>query len=227
MTFKFIAHRGASSETEDNSKDAFELAIKYQSDLIETDVQITQDGVLILEHDFDVESQSVVASRFSELKAMKSHLLTVAEALRDFGNRIPFCWEVKAQGTETALVQLVHDLIPQKQWQQTEFTSFFFGTAVMLRKLAPDNNVGWLTREWSEEAIQKVKAVGLNQICPMAQSVIGNPSLVDTAHDNGLMVRVWSVTSPEMIPDLVKAGVYGGTVNWPKEAREMISSPNQ
>ena len=223
MTFKIIAHRGASSEAEDNSNEGFELAMKYESDLIETDVQITQDGVLILEHDFDVESQSIANLRFSELKAIKPHLLTVTEALRDFGNRIPFCWEIKAQGTETALVQLVKDLTPQAQWEQTEFTSFFFGTAVMLRKLAPDNQVGWLTREWSEDAIEKVKSAGLSQICPMAQSVIDRPELVQIASDHGLLVRAWSITSVDMIPDLITAGVYGCTVNWAREAKKILS----
>lgn len=222
MTFKIIAHRGASSEAEDNSHDAFERAVEYKSDLIETDVQITQDGVLILEHDFDVESQSVANMRFDELKAIKPHLSTVAEALRDFGSRIPFCWEIKAQGTETALVQLTQDLTPQAQWEQTEFTSFFFGTAVMLRKLAPNHQVGWLTREWSEDAIQKVKAAGLSQICPMAQSVLDHPDLVQTATDQGLLVRVWSITSVNMIPDLINAGVYGCTVNWAREARAIV-----
>lgn len=222
MTFKIIAHRGASSEAEDNSHDAFELAVKYKSDLIETDVQITQDGVLILEHDFDVESQSVANMRFDELKTIKPHLLTVAEALRDFSSRIPFCWEIKAQGTETALVQLAHDLTPQAQWEQTEFTSFFFGTAVMLRKLAPNHQVGWLTREWSADAIQKVKTAGLSQICPMAQSVIDHPDLVQIATDQGLLIRVWSITSVDMIPELIKAGVYGCTVNWAQEARAIV-----
>ena len=56
MSFLFIAHRGASADAPDNSAQAFQLAIEQQSDLIETDVQITQDGVLVLEHDSIVSS---------------------------------------------------------------------------------------------------------------------------------------------------------------------------
>ena len=75
------------------------------------------------------------------------------------------------------------------------------------------------TREWDEAAVQKVAAAGLTQICPQAESVIRQPELVKTAQATGLHVRVWSVTRPDMIPDLEKANVYGGTVNWPAQAR--------
>lgn len=219
MSFLFIAHRGASADAPDNSAQAFQLAIEQQSDLIETDVQITQDGVLVLEHDSIVNGQAVASTRLSDLRARNPHLLTAAAALRKFGDRIPFCWEIKAEGVETALVTLVRDLLPDAMWQRTEFTSFFFGTAVKLHQLAPDNQAGWLTREWDEAAIQKVAAAGLTQICPQAESVIHQPELVKTAQAAGLHVRVWSVTRPDMIPHLEKANVYGGTVNWPAQAR--------
>jgi len=223
MAFQFIAHRGASADAVDNSAEAFELAIEQDSDLIETDVQITQDGVLVLEHDFEVEGHAVSISRLAELQALNPHSLTVAAALAQFGERIPFCWEVKASGCETALVMLVKDLLSESMRQRTEFTSHRFGTAVHLAQLAPHNNTGWLTREWNEEAIQKVKAVGLKQICPQAADVLAQPDLVKTATDNGLLVRVWNVQNPEMIPGLVKAGVYGGTVNWPAAARNTMT----
>lgn len=224
MTFVVIAHRGASADAPDNTAAAFERALEQGADLIETDVQTTQEGILILEHDFEIDAQSVAASRWVELKTLKPDLLTAAAALVRFGTRIPFCWEIKANGSETALVQLVRDLVPPSIWMRTEFTSFFFGTAVHLHRLAPDNNVGWLTREWSVDAIAKVQTAGLQQICPMAQSVIDQPELVATARAAGLLVRVWSVASPDMIPALVAAGVYGGTVNWPGQARAQLTN---
>jgi glycerophosphoryl diester phosphodiesterase len=223
MTFTFIAHRGASADAPDNTTAAFQLAIEQQSDMIETDVQITEDGVLVLEHDFDVSGHPVAASRLSELRALKPDLLTVAATLRDFGGRIPFCWEVKAPGVETALVNLVRDLLPEAMWARTHFTSFWFGSAVKVRQLAPDVTVGWLTRDWSEAAIAQVKDAGLTQICPPAEAALHHPALVEAAHAAGLQVRVWLVTGPQLVPDLAAAGVYGGTVNWPAQARAALS----
>jgi glycerophosphoryl diester phosphodiesterase len=222
VPFKIIAHRGASADAPDNSPAAFRLAIAQRADLIETDVQRTEDGVLVLEHDFEVGSRLVPASRLNELRSLKPELLTVAAALYEFGSQIPFCWEVKQPGPETALVTLIQDLVPAVTWQRTEFTSFFFGSAVHLRELAPANQVGWLTRDWDEAAIKQVMAAGLSQICPPAARVIAEPGLVEVARLAGLEVRVWRVTGPEIVPALAAAGVYGGTVNWPAQARAAL-----
>jgi glycerophosphoryl diester phosphodiesterase len=224
MTFKIIAHRGGSADAPDNSIEAFRLAIEQGADLIETDVQITLDGVLVLEHDFDIEGHSVINSRYAELLALKPHLVTLAKALVLYGDVIPFCWEVKANGTETALVQMVQDIASQAIWEQTEFTSFFWGSALKLRQLAPSHQVGWLTEDWSESAIEKVQSARLSQICPPAQAVVDNPELVKIAHQAGLNVRVWRMTSPDLIPPLVMAGVYGATVNWTTEVRKTLDS---
>lgn len=224
MSFKVIAHRGASADAPDNSMEAFDLAIEQGAHLIETDVQITQDGVLILEHDFDIEGQSVATSRYDKLLRLKPHLVTLAQALVAYGDTIPFCWEVKANGVETALVQMVRDIVDPAIWKQTEFTSFFWGTALKLRQLAPQNPVGWLTHEWTPEAIMRVQVAGLSQICPPAQAVVDQPELVKVAHDAGLHVRVWRMTSPDLIPPLVEVGVYGATVDWTATAFQTLDS---
>ena len=224
MTFKIIAHRGASADAPDNSMEAFGLAIEQGADLIETDVQITQDGVLVLEHDFDIEDYSVASSRYTALRALKPHLVTLAQALVAYGDTIPFCWEVKANGTETALVRMVQDIVSPQIWKQTEFTSFHWGSAHKLRELVPSHQVGWLTEDWSAEAIAKVQSAGLSQICPPAQAVIDQPELVNVAHEAGLRVRAWRMTSPDLIPPLAKLGVYGATVNWTAKARKTLDS---
>ena len=224
MTFKIIAHRGASVDAPDNSIEAFHLAIEQGAHLIETDVQITQDGVLILEHDFDIAGHSVANSRYAELLALKPHLVTLAQALVAFGDTISFCWEVKANGTETALVRMVHDITSPRMWEQTEYTSFYWGSALKLRELVPVHQVGWLTEDWSMSAIAKVQTAGLSQICPPAQAVIDKPDLVGVAHQAGLNVRVWRMTSPDLIPPLVALGVYGATVDWTAKAYETLNS---
>ena len=222
MTFKIIAHRGASADAPDNSIEAFRLAIEQGADLIETDVQITQDGVLVLEHDFDIAGHSVANSCYAELLALKPHLVSLAQALVAFGDKIPFCWEVKANGTETALVHMVQDISSQKIHEQTEYTSFFWGSALKLRQLAPAYQVGWLTEDWSESAIRKVQSAGLNQICPPASAIVDHPELVKVAYQAGLNVRAWRMTSPDLIPPLVAAGVYGATVDWTAKARQVL-----
>lgn len=68
-----IAHRGASKYAPENTKSAFEKAIELKADGIETDVQLSKDGVLVIIHDYKVnrtsnESGKVNNYNLSELK---------------------------------------------------------------------------------------------------------------------------------------------------------------
>ena len=51
METKIYAHRGASKYAPENTMPAFQLALDMNADGIETDVQLTKDGVPILIHD--------------------------------------------------------------------------------------------------------------------------------------------------------------------------------
>lgn len=222
--FKVFAHRGASAYTTDNEAEAFELAIRQGAPVIETDVQMTADGILVLQHDALVEGRFVAAVTLAELQQIRPGLLTVAAALRDFGERIPFCWEIKASGFEAALVALVRDSVPADIWQQTEFTSFYPASAYACQQHAPRNRAGWLTREYNESAIEACHAAGLSQYCPPAPAIIEQPALVKVAQEKGLLVRAWHVDDPAWVPQLAAAGVYGATVNWPDQALAALES---
>ncbi len=216
--FKVIAHRGASAYAPDNSTAAFDLAIEQGAPLIETDVQMTADGVLVLVHDWLVSSRLVLDVTLAELRVLVPHVLTVGEALHEFGARIPFCWEVKQPGIEVALVTTVRNGVPDAIWEQTEFTSFFPTAAVACHRAAPGTMVGWLTRDYTEAAIDAVHAAGLPQYCPQASEILANPTLVHYARDKGLQVRAWDMRDPAWTPQLAELGVYGATVNWPDRA---------
>src|SRR5512142_2584686 len=131
-SFKVIAHRGASAHAPGNTAAAFRLAIDVHAPLIETDVRRTADDILILEHDEDVGGLLVAGATLAELRAVNPLLLTVAAALKTFGQEIAFCWEVKAPDIAPALVNLIHDLIPDALWSQTEFTSFLWKNTLAL-----------------------------------------------------------------------------------------------
>jgi glycerophosphoryl diester phosphodiesterase len=46
-----FAHRGANQEAAENTRSAFEAALRYPIDGLETDVQLTRDGIPVLWHD--------------------------------------------------------------------------------------------------------------------------------------------------------------------------------
>jgi glycerophosphoryl diester phosphodiesterase len=60
------AHRGANREAAENTRTAFERALCYPIDGIETDVQLSRDGVAVLWHDRDLKKLGLPGKRIDD-----------------------------------------------------------------------------------------------------------------------------------------------------------------
>jgi glycerophosphoryl diester phosphodiesterase len=60
------AHRGANREAAENTRTAFERALAYPIDGIETDVQLTRDEVAVLWHDRDLKKLGLPGKRIDD-----------------------------------------------------------------------------------------------------------------------------------------------------------------
>ncbi len=60
------AHRGANREAAENTRTAFDLALAYPIDGMETDVQLSRDGVAVLWHDGFLGKLGLPASRIDD-----------------------------------------------------------------------------------------------------------------------------------------------------------------
>lgn len=60
------AHRGANREAAENTRTAFDRALRYAIDGIETDIQISRDGVAVLWHDDDLEKIGLPGRRIDD-----------------------------------------------------------------------------------------------------------------------------------------------------------------
>lgn len=74
MSVCFIAHRGYSGRYQMNTEEAFTEAVRHGSGGIETDVRVTADGVLVVNHDdtakfADGTELDVASSTYAELTA--------------------------------------------------------------------------------------------------------------------------------------------------------------
>lgn len=63
---KIYAHRGANREAAENTQTAFEKALVYPIDGIETDVQLTRDEVAVLWHDRDLRKLGLPGKRIDD-----------------------------------------------------------------------------------------------------------------------------------------------------------------
>lgn len=74
-SIQIFAHRGANREAAENTRTAFDRALAYPIDGIETDIQLTRDGVAVLWHDRFLDKLGMKDKRIddfdhAELRAM-------------------------------------------------------------------------------------------------------------------------------------------------------------
>lgn len=218
-----IAHRGASAYAPENTIAAFELAIEMGADAIETDVQCSSDGRLVLFHDSLLDRTSdgrglVTSQTLEELQRLDiggwfgpehagTRILELGTALDHFLEKIPLVLEIK----DPAAALPMMSAIPRTD--RIEITSFDWDAVLSARNQAPGFRFGFLTPRFDTAEIERCFEAGLQQICPHANSV--SADVVAEAHRQGLDVRAWGVSERTQIDVLRDAGVDGTTCNWP------------
>ncbi len=116
-TCKILAHRGANRYAPENTRPAFDKAFEFAVDGVETDVQLSKDGVPVLWHDAfldklglnqqrldDFDFQQLLAMRFTETPTVTG-LMGLAEFLACYRGRGVLNVEVKCRARESALRQ--------------------------------------------------------------------------------------------------------------------------
>ena len=225
-TVQAIAHRGASAYAPENTRAAFDLALDMHADALETDIRLTQDGVLVLCHDATVDRVSdgtgaVADLTLDELKRLDfgarfgpefagQRLLTVAAFLEEYGARLPLALEIKADYVVKPLYAMVRRM---GLTDQVTFTSFDLSWLEAMRRADAVVEIGYLTRQFDDAAIRQARSIKLTQICPSAAAAAAE--MVDKAHGFGLSVRAWGVNDDVLQERALQAGVDGMTTNWP------------
>lgn len=67
MRTQIFAHRGANKEAAENTRTAFDKALRYPIDGIETDIQLSRDEVAVLWHDDDLAKLGFPEKRIDDL----------------------------------------------------------------------------------------------------------------------------------------------------------------
>ncbi|MFN8525654.1 MAG: glycerophosphodiester phosphodiesterase family protein [Chloroflexota bacterium] len=227
-----FAHRGASGYAPENTIPAFDLGLEMGADGLETDVQRTSDGALVLIHDALVDRTTDGNGPISQLAWRDVAALDAGSWLdpKWAGLRVPtlgtlldrylgktiLCLEAKA---EDATLPLVDELVRRgiTNRADVQLSSFSWSSVLQLAQRLPDLVVGYLTPRFDGAEIQKVLDAGLRQICPRADVL--TPALVQRAHAAGLQVRAWGVSSRDDLQRVIDSGADGTTLNWPDWAR--------
>lgn len=221
-----IAHRGASGYAPENTRAAFALAIEMGAEMIETDVQLTRDGEMVLFHDATVERTSngtgpVADYMLAELQALDlgswfeprftgERVMTLAEFIGEFVPQIPVVLEIK---DARAAVPLIEAIDVAGIGGRVHVTSFLWSALLDAQARNDGLIYGFLSSYFDRDIIDRCVARGFAQICPHVDLL--TPELVTEAHAAGLTVRAYGVSRQEQLGLLRSSGADGATVNWP------------
>jgi len=140
-----IAHRGASGLARENTMESFKKAIEIGVDMIEFDVRRTRDQVLVVHHDELMEEKPVKELTYDEISKMAKgqgfSTPTLEEVLKHTSGRVKLDVEIKEEGYEKEVVELLF-----RYFKKDEFviTSFLDSCIKKIKDDYPDINAGLL-----------------------------------------------------------------------------------
>ena len=231
---KFVnyAHRGASEYAPENTFLAFYTGIFMGANGIETDVQMTKDGVLVLFHDDTVNRMTGCDGSISdytleelkkftfEHKGLTDKIVVFEDFLKQFAFRdLTFAIEIKQRGIEREIADMIRAYHVE---EKCVVTSFIFEAVQTIKAYAPEIEVGYLIKGVTDETIAQLKAMGAEEVCPLAKEV--TPEKVVQWHNEGLRVRAWGVVNEDLMQRVYDACADGMTVNFPDKLTQYIRS---
>ncbi|MFT4264995.1 MAG: glycerophosphodiester phosphodiesterase family protein [Nocardioides sp.] len=244
-----IGHRGAPSRLPENTLASFRLACRLGADALETDLQVTRDGVLVLHHDLELrDGRHVDEVTLAELQRLDPPatriptfdelLLLLAAESRRAGRRIGLHAEVKhpahfaAAGLPMArpVLETLRDHGLDQPGSGVWLQSF---DEDFLREIRPQTELPLVQLVEPHWPVSCSSIAGYAQaIGPHRSRVLASDrfdtGLVSRAHDAGLRVFVWTLRGGEaQARRFLDAGVDGVFADDPAvalAARRVVAS---
>lgn len=234
MDYINYAHRGASSYAPENTLRSFYRGLEMKANGIETDIQRTKDGVLVLFHDDTMEritGDHACISDFTYEELLKKDfgrffgpefanekIVTFKDFLKYFGGKdLHLALETKQLGIEADTVRMAGQYASDSS---IVYTSFIWDSVVALRECSPTIKIGYLTYTINNETLDLMERHHIDQICPE----IARTSAEDVrlAESRGFTVRFWGVKDETLMRKAISLGGTGMTVNFPDKLKAAL-----
>jgi glycerophosphoryl diester phosphodiesterase len=232
---RVLAHRGAARVAPENTLEAFVAAGALGADGVELDVHRTADGALVVHHDAAASGLGVLAERpEAEIRAARPEIPTLEEAL-DACTGMLVNIEVKnlpgdadydpEEGVAAAVVAL---LIRRDRRDDVLVSSFNLESADRVRALDRSIPTGFLTLVGMDpvDGVDIAHTHGHGAVHPDVRALGGDAAgaTIARAHEQGLVVNVWTVNGADEMRRLAAAGVDAIITDVPDVARRVFDS---
>ncbi len=216
----FVAgHRGGQDAAPENTMAAFRLAIERGVDVLETDVQLTSDGVPVLLHDWTLDRTTngtgpiweIDSARLAELDAGQGeHVPTLAEflaLLAETGH--PALIELKGAWTPEQTRLVTAPVVAFGLASHVMLASFDITTLGALAETAPEIPRIVIVRQVVGDPTIIADLTGAIAIVTSRTFVERDPDAVARIHAAGLGVLVYTLNDEDAWSQAVALGVDG------------------
>ena len=244
-----IAHRGYSDLAPENTVASFDLALKKGFNIFELDVQLTNDKVPVIFHDYDFKRICGINSKVNELdfnyiseldvgswfskKFSSEKIPTFEKILQRYEKKVHLQIELKSHEKELAMI--VIDLITKNNWlnlsQQSykvpgySITSFDFNNLIEVREITNDIRTGWLLNfeeHNNDDIFNSLERYNINMLIPNVKDKIwNNTTFINNLKEKGYILCAWGAKSVKDVERMKKIKISGMTVNWPTKASKV------
>lgn len=225
-TPRVIAHRGLSLDVPENTIPAFQAAIDAGADILETDVQVSKDGEIIVAHDIDLIRMTGDTGLVSDYTARELSQIdlgggvgfpTLVEVLEAFP-RQKFNIDLKVKAAIPGFVDVITQL---RAHERVLIASFDEATRQEASKAlpgvatsaTPPHVMEGRLRSWlglSSDTWTVPPGMVAVQVPPTRWGLgLVTPSFVRTVKKKGLEVHVWTINDPDVMHRLWDMGVDG------------------
>lgn len=229
---RVIAHRGFwdTKGSAQNSIAALKKAQELNLYGSEFDVQITADGVLVVNHDDTIGGMTIEHTNYDKLKNIKL----------SNGEKLPTLDEYLAAGKEAKGIMLILEIKPHKSIEnenkavsasielvkkygledRVEYISFSLNICKELIRLAPKAQVSYLRGEISPDELKELGFTGLDYHYRILLNK--EPEWIKEAKALGLSTNAWTVNDLEAMKKLIDKGVDFITTDKPVELKKLL-----
>lgn len=230
-----FAHRGADSGTMENTRSAFDKALSYAVDGIETDVQLSRDEVAVLWHDrflnkVGLNDNHIDDFDYHQLKALinpesaNEGIMTLQDFLAAYRERCRLLVEVKNRDWEPIFrhelkIRMTLDLIGRNPEQQIIVSSFNLASLDYAHQYKPAFPLvyNFETRQTIVDARQLLNTHAfLHGFCLPIENI--DRAIVDLLRDHGKCIAAYTCNSDTEINKALQLGVDILISDLPREA---------
>jgi len=244
---RIFAHRGSTILAPENTRAAFDLALHYQCDVLETDVRLSKDGHVMVTHDARLERTTngtglVRDSTLAELKTLDAgcrfthqngdayrgesmSLLTLHELLELYPS-VDINIDIKDTDIEAAAaVASVVKAHKTSCW--INVGSFHAKVAHHFRHCAPDTSTAATRQEVAQLLFTpKHSETKAYQVLQIPTSYYGIPlstkKFISKCQNRNVDIIYWTINDPEQMAQLFLKGVNGIVTDRPDLARDVL-----